>query len=73
MKFQVDVLWRREGEDGCTTTLHGVTTQKIDVAWISETLVPYNTTRRHDPEDLDLKHELYVHLRKNFHFTARRS
>jgi len=25
-------------------------------AWTSETLVSYNTTRRHNPEDLDLKH-----------------
>jgi hypothetical protein len=25
-------------------------------AWTSETLVSYITTRRHNPEDLDLKH-----------------
>jgi hypothetical protein len=44
-------------------TLHGVTTQKTS-AWIftlkmeaastSETLLSYNTTWRHNPEDLDL-------------------
>jgi hypothetical protein len=35
-----------------TTTLHGVTTQKMKEARISETLIFYhNTTRRHNPED----------------------
>jgi hypothetical protein len=29
----------------------------MEAAWTSETLVPHhNTKRRHNPEDLDLKH-----------------
>jgi hypothetical protein len=41
--------WRQHGPPKRwypTTTLHGVTTQKMDAAWTSETLVSY-----HNPED----------------------
>jgi len=35
-----------------TTTLHGVTTRKMEAAQTSETLVSYySTTRSHNPED----------------------
>jgi hypothetical protein len=39
-----------------TTTLHGVTTQKMEAAWTCVTLVSYHTTRRNNPEELDMKH-----------------
>jgi protein-arginine kinase activator protein McsA len=35
----------------------GEVTLKIEIAWISETLVSHhNTTQHHKPEELDLKH-----------------
>jgi len=38
-------------------------TLKMEVAWISETLVSHHTTQCHNPEDLNLKHHLCESLK----------
>jgi len=53
--FQVEVFWV---VTPCSEMVgYQRFTLKMESVWDSETSVSYNTTRRHNPEDLDLKQE----------------
>jgi hypothetical protein len=45
-----------------STVIH--ITLKMEAGLTSETLVSYNTTQQHNPEDLDLKHHKSVQIFK---------
>jgi hypothetical protein len=59
VKIQVEVFWV---VTPCNVvagyhSFEGLRCLKMETAWICETSISYITTRRHNPEDLDLKME----------------
>jgi hypothetical protein len=54
----MEVAWA--SETLVSYRIHSIFALKMVAAWASETLVSYhNTTRRHDPEDLDVIFEIF--------------